>query len=185
MKNRINVLSFLSLITFTLLLLFSCAKEEIFPSNELNTASSIQAFDDTAESVDELPPDIVTNVENDPITDLNSLTEALQSIDFEEHANWGIDIKAFACTRSGHSLVVHNPNSPDLDFYDSRRYGVYWFKDGRPLVRSTKTRLECVCKGIYTAIVMYRGTQTAVGMASIGVGRCLPDTGTSVANPDF
>ena len=174
MKSRNNVLSFLSLMTLITLLLFSCAKEQILPAFESNQTISKHAIDQKVESVDDLSIEVSDDLEEIPELTFNSLEEAKEKIEFGLNPAWGIDILSFPCTRRGESLVVYNPNSTDLDFYSSRSYAIYWFKDGRRLVRNTKTQLDCVCKGNYTVIVLNRRTLTAVGIASFGVGFCHP-----------
>lgn len=152
MKTPINFLkAFLVLFVFSLIF-FSCAKEEVLPVTSANQEStSDPAATDTL-------PDM-------------ALDEALASLEFAEHPNLRVAIKTFRCRQQGTTLVVHNPSEPDLRYFDSRRFKVYWFKDGQP-VRSRSIQLDCVCKGDYAAIVMHTTTQQAVGIAYYNARAC-------------
>ena len=83
--------------------------------------------------------------------------------DLDPKLRLGIDIQAFPCVNGGETLVVYNPNDPDLNFYNSKEYQVMWLRAGE--LAGTSTSLQCICKGKYAVIVLNRLTQTGVGKA--------------------
>jgi len=124
--------------------------------------------------------------EDDEYTELEpslNLSEAMKSVDFSVHPDWQVAIKGFTCIRSGKSLVVYNPSRPDLNFYNSSRFAVYWFKDGRP-IKGTH-RIECVCKGEFAAIVIYKPSNRGVGFAFYEGRACAADQLETVLNTDL
>ena len=74
-----------------------------------------------------------------------------------------VSIAAFACYASGNSLVVFSENQPSLDFYNSDRFIIRWYKNGDFI--SDAHRLECVCEGKYGVVVTNRRTGEAIGKA--------------------
>ncbi len=76
----------------------------------------------------------------------------------------GIDVMAFPCLNGGETLVVYNPNDADLNFFNSDEYQVIWVSEDGVLA-GTRTRLQCVCKGRYSVIVLNKLTHTGVGRA--------------------
>ena len=170
MKTRINVLSLISFFAIVALVLFSCTKEELVPVNPLNKSIAETAKDQPFET-----GLTSTVLENEQGSEFNmSYAEALESIDPDAHPDWGVAIKSFTCIRNGMSLLVYNPYNSGLDFYNSDRFLVLWFKDGKP-VRSNQIRLECVCKGKYAVIVLNKATKQGIGIAFHSVRACYAD----------
>jgi len=140
-----------------------------------NTVKAVRTLDDypdfKEEDFTELDPDL-------------SFDQAKKAVDFYAHPDWGVDIKAFICTRQGQSLVVHNPNKPDLDYYTSPTFAIYWFKDGKPIRGRRSNRIECVCKGEFAAIVLHKPTKRGVGIAFKRGIACLVENQTTVSDDD-
>ncbi len=179
MKTPIKFLSMITTVAMVSLILLSCAKEELLPIKSSNEAITQLAKDqalETATASTVFETDFL--YERVPGTDY-TFAEALKSIDPDVHPDWAMDIKSFTCIRNGQTLLVYNPKDPDLNFYGTREFAVYWFKDERP-IRGTN-RIDCVCKGRFAAIVIHRGTQHAVGIAFHTGRACYADE-VSVAN---
>ncbi len=160
MRTKIFRLAPVFLLPIIALFFHSCMKEEILPASGINDVFSEASKDAYSESTK-----LVSTSEQSFMNDFElnnlSLEEAIKSIEFEAHPDWKVAIKATSCVRGGQSLLVYNPEEPDPNFYDPRRFVVYWFKDGRP-IRGTN-RLSCVCRGKYTAVVILKSTGNGVG----------------------
>jgi hypothetical protein len=80
-------------------------------------------------------------------------------------------------------LVVFNPGNQDISFYDAREFSVHWFKDGQA-VRGNRIQLNCVCKGRYAAVVVYRPTNQGIGIAFHSGRFCFADDTVKLQNAD-
>ena len=179
MKTPIKFLSMIYTVALVSLILLSCAKEELVPVTASNEFITQPAKDKSIETVPIFAAlDNKFLYEQVPGTDY-TFAETLRSIDPDVHPDWAMDIKSFTCIRNGQTLLVYNPKDPDLNFYGTREFAVYWFKDERP-IRGTN-QIDCVCKGRFAAIVIHRGTQHAVGIAFYTGRACYVDE-VSVAN---
>ncbi len=119
-------------------------------------------------------PELEKYIETNPSLETNhTLSIALENLAFEPAAFQVVAIKAFTCINRGQSLLVYNPLNPDLDYFGSREYGVYWFKNYGP-VKGTN-RLECVCTGQYAVVVINRITGKSVGFATYSAQACYND----------
>lgn len=178
MKTPIRFLTLIFLLSVLTILLTSCEKIEIpEPGPEKFPPPTYRD-----ENPPHIPPYLDDDFSNDGLESEVNMTfeEALERIDFETNSRWGVAIKAFPCIYGGKSLLVYNPNDPDLGFYDSSRFTIHWFKDSRP-VRSDRVRLDCVCKGSYAVIVINKLTQQGIGIAFHSVQACLAnEVGTTI-----
>lgn len=78
-----------------------------------------------------------------------------------------VAISGFTCEEKGEWLLVYNPNDPNLNFYGSGEFAIRWFKDGIPFEGTN--RLDCVCRGRYSAMVRHIPSQRHVGIADYSV----------------
>ncbi len=170
MKTRINLLTLLFSLSIFAMFFSSCQKETlVYPLANSKVAiaeppSSVQSIIITDDEIQKQVSDIQMTYE-----------EALESIDPDVRPDWGVAIKSYTCVRNGETLLVYSPNNPGLNFSDSRRFSVHWFKDGQP-VRSNQVRLECMCKGRYAVVVINRATKQGIGIAFHAVSRaCYAD----------
>ncbi len=169
MKTRIKFFSIISALAMVVFILFSCAKEELLPvtaSNEFIAQSAKDISSETA-LVSIGSANEFLNMQIDG-TDL-TFAEAFKKIDPNPHPNWGVAINSSICIRSGVTLIVYNPYNPNLYFYDTDRFSIYWFKDGQPL-RDKDIQLECICKGKYAVVVLNDATKQGIGIAYFTVG---------------
>ncbi len=183
MKKQISFLTFIFSLLIITMIFISCAKEEIIPIAATQSIPNTNA--PSADETDATSPVFLfleSALKNGvaPEADI-TLPEVLERLSLDVDSRWGVDIKAFACVRRGHTLIAHNPNHPSLDFYDSRRFLTLWFKDNRPM-RSNGIRIECVCRGKYAAVVLNKATQQGVGIAFYSVGACSADESPSTIN---
>lgn len=178
MKKQINILSYISFLAIVIFLLFSCEKEEIVPSTaldknvfELTKGQSIEtAMASTA---------LEDNFQNEGGFEFDmTYAEALKSIDPDVYPSWGVAIKSFICIGKGETLLVYNPYNSSYDFYNSGRFQVLWFKDGRP-IKASGVQLECVCKGKYAVIVLNKATQQGIGIAFYSAPACYENSITT------
>jgi hypothetical protein len=177
MKPQISFLAMifsLSVLVYFLTTTISCYPESFpaVPSN-LNEIKEIPQNISEYSNPDVLPdPEI--DWENVQGFDANiSLAQAMKTLDPDARPDWKVAIKAFNCIRHRQTLLAYNPQSSDLDFYDSSRFLVLWFKNGEP-TRGTN-RLLCVCKGKYIAIVVNRATNQGIGIAYYSTRACYRD----------
>ena len=171
MKTRIKFFSIVSVLAMLVFILFSCDKEEILPVTATNEIITQSAKDISVEtdlvSID--PANEFLNMQIDG-TDL-TFAEAFKKVDPNPHPSWGVAINPSICNRDGVTLLVYNPYNPNLYFYDTDRFSIYWFKDGQPL-RDKDIQLECVCKGKYAVIVLNDATKQGIGIAYHTVNAC-------------
>ena len=185
--------SFFLMIFFSLsvfMLLFSACE----PEPDIATPKPGQLIDQSSEITTKSVRDKkyfsafedVLEYENDDYTELEpslSFSDAMKRIDFSVHPDWQVAIKGFTCIRNGKSLVVYNPRRPDLDFYNFSRFAVYWFKDGKPIKGTHRT--ECVCKGEFAAIVIYKPTNRGIGIAFYEGRACAADQLKTIPDIDL
>ncbi len=181
MKTRINFLTLISFLAIIALVLFSCAKEELLPINPSKEVTAQSANDQAHEALtaSTVPETDFLN-QKIPGADL-TFAEALEKIDPDPHPDWGVAVKSFTCIRSGETLLVYNPYNPSLDFYDSGRFDIYWFKDGRPL-RDKEVRMECICRGKYAVVVLNKATKQGIGIGFQTIIHACPATTDAAAN---
>jgi len=176
MKTRINFLALIFLMSIFAIIFSSCQKEPLVHP----LASSKATIGETPSSTQSIVI-IEDEIQKQQVSEFNmTYEEALESIDPDVHPDWGVAIKSFTCTRTGESLLVYNPYNPSLDFYDSDRFLVLWFKDSRP-VRGNEVRQECVCHGKYAVIVLNKATKQGIGIDFYSAHACYADD-FSVAN---
>ncbi len=159
MKSRIKLLSFFSLLITVVLIFYSCEKEQILPLSESDKTLANLSINETDKIFDYLSD--TADVIDD---ELNTLENVMASIEFEKRTYWDVSIKVYTCINESNSLLVYNANHPNLDFYNSERFLVLWFKNGKPLRRATN-RIECICSGEYAVVVINRATKQGVGIA--------------------
>jgi len=157
MKMRFNHLTLiLSLSVFTLIL-FSCDKEEIKPNTD---PTVVTESDDTSDV--KVIPHYDEDLNSKAADDSNpSSKEEVKSFDADARPELDVSIMAFPCFGGGNSLLVYNKNQPSLDFYNSDRFLIRWYKNGRPF--GNGPRLECVCEGNYGVAIVNSRTGEAIG----------------------
>lgn len=158
MKTQIRFLSFLAMVGMIALVFSSCAKEEIIPLSVADETLAISSNDGQEETFDDF-----ADTGNSIDADFNSLTNAMASLEFVKYPDWDVSIKNYTCFNDSETLLVYNADRHNLDFYNSERFQVLWFKNGKPIRGSN--RLECVCRGEYAVIVILKATKKAIGIA--------------------
>lgn len=173
MKTPINLLTLIFSLSVLAIFLSSCDGDDAV--HNFNPNEVFEQSRDSSKHIHFLDEDLIDfeNIKDDKLdTELGiTLAEALESIDPDVHPNWKVAIKAYTCIRNGQTLLVYNPNDSDLDFYNSSRFSIHWFKDSRP-VRGNGVNLECVCKGRYAVIVINRLTKQGIGIAYYSASAC-------------
>jgi len=180
MKTKISFLSLMLIISAIMFIFSSCLKDDQL--QPFDSTPDIAVSDSTGDVAEPILASDFSVFEN--IASLNAdvkYTEALESLNSGERSSAGVAIRAFRCADGGETLVVHNPASADLNFFNTREYQVYWLKAGE--LAGTQTRLSCICEGRYAVIVINNVTNTGVGRAFyFSPNSCNPNpdgTGTS------
>ena len=83
----------------------------------------------------------------------------------------GVAIKSYNCTFRGQHLLVYEPKSSLLNFYNHKKYTVHWFKNGVKIL-SDYNILRCVGDGKFTAIVICNRTKDTIGIANCDIPSC-------------
>jgi len=97
--------------------------------------------------------------------------ELIVDTEFQEEPKWNISIEATSCTRMGTTLRVFSENQPHVDFNNSGRFFVFWFKDGKAIDSNTD-RLDCVCSGKYGVVIIRKYDNKGIGKAYQKVRAC-------------
>jgi len=163
MKTRFNQLTIiLSLSVFTLIL-FSCEKDDICldPVTDTRDNSDFTEIPDFEEDFDSIQKAKLLNA---------PFAKVMASIEFEIEPHWDVSIKSFTCRNKTKTLLVYNAHHPNLELYNSDRFLVLWFRDGKP-IKGTN-RVECVCGGKHAVIVINRLSMQGIGIAYFTGASC-------------
>ena len=68
-------------------------------------------------------------------------------------------VNNFPCILEGETLIVHNPQKGDIDFYNSDRYEVLWHTEDGELL-GNGVQLDCICGQIINVTVIDLDTDT-------------------------
>lgn len=166
MKTRFNYLTLILSLSIFSLTLFSCKKEPLH-----NFDPKVVTESDHSSGDKDLPNfDIDFDSKEAPDYNL-TYAELIVDTEFQEEPKWNISIEATSCTRMGTSLNVFSESQPHIDFQDSGRFFVYWFKDGKA-IESNTDQLDCVCSGNYGVVIIRKYDNKGIGKAYQKVRAC-------------
>jgi len=180
--------SFLMSILFSstfMFMFFSCQKDEavhlldpglVHAQSSQDANKAIRTIDDFSDF--EISKETIEGLTSDP-----ELAKALEKLSASDLSFGNVGIRSFACADGGETLLVYNPNDPNLNVYDSREYQVFWLRAGE--LAGTRARLQCICQGRYAVIVLNRINKVGIGKAFyFSPVSCNPDDSSQTIGND-